>query len=307
MERIREMLAGVKRRLRLYRPGYVARALAVDRHYARLATPRHATPAELAVVVHLYYPEAWPAIQRRLAYINFAFDLYVSVPAQHQTFTEVIRQSFPDATVYVVPNRGRDVLPFLKLMHIILQRQHYSYVLKLHSKKSTHRTDGSVWFDTILSNLLPGREILSKLNPVLVKPSTGIIGPRGEYVSLTVNFEANGTYMTQVLNGVYGKSESYRVLHTNRKQYGFFAGTMFWARVDALEPLLRQRFGARHFDEEKGQIDATFAHALERLMGVIPEIEGRQFYEISPQGIVPVAYNQGVVPDWSDVYKGPTA
>ena len=272
-----------------------------------LSIQRHSN-TRMAVVVHLYYSESWPSIVSRLQHISGQqFDLFVTLPTSGQAFITVIKADYPHAYITIVPNRGRDVLPFLIVAQAV-QQAGYTFLLKLHSKKSTHRTDGKEWLCSMLDNLLPAnRTVIAELVETLEKSDTGIIGPTDQYLPLTVNFEANGTHMTNILTSIYGTAKTYDVLQTHRPDYGFFAGTMFWARLDSLASLLDQVFGVKCFETEVGQIDATFAHAMERVFCLVSQIENRVLYEISSTGVRPIDYGSGTAPDWSKVYIEPEA
>ncbi|TIX13430.1 MAG: hypothetical protein E5V41_21365, partial [Mesorhizobium sp.] len=49
----------------------------------------------------------------------------------------------------------------------------------------------------------------------------------------------------------------------------FFAGTMFWVRRGALEPLKQLGLSLASFPDEASQQDGTLQHALERVLGLI--------------------------------------
>jgi lipopolysaccharide biosynthesis protein len=159
----------------------------------------------------------------------------------------------------------------------------------------------------MVHSLIPKNMTLQKkIADTLSHADTGIIGPKNQYTSLTVNFEANGSHMTNIIRTAYSKEVARKVLQIERTEYGFFAGTMFWVRLDSVKPLLKL-INARRYESESGQIDATFAHALERLLCIVPEISSKKIYQLQDSSIEQVSYNSGVVPDWSKVYIGPKA
>lgn len=264
--------------------------------------------SDTAIVIHLFFPETWETICSHLSVLKAReYDLYISLPHQHANFAKTIKKQYPAAQIVGLPNHGRDVLPFLTIAGL-LQSLGYSYILKIHSKKSTHRTDGERWLNTILANLLPHEpKLINLLFETLAQPSTGIIGPSGEYLPLTINFEANGSHMTSILNKLYSKPQTHQTLQTNRPEFGFFAGTMFWARLDALYPILNQHYDAGYFELEKGQIDGTFAHAMERIFCLVPELNNKNLFAINAKGIKRLSYKSTNIPDWSEVYIGPNA
>ncbi len=253
-----------------------------------------------AVVLHLYYPESWGLFADRLrALSGRPFDLFVTLPREHLTFADDIRGDHPGANVLEAPNRGRDVLPFLKTARH-LEARGYGHVLKLHSKRSAHRTDGRDRLTAILDLLLPADEAtLGALLSVLGEPSTGVVGPASQYVTLAKNYPANRRHVIRALSHAHSASVAARV-DRNTGDFGFFAGTMFWARLDALAPVLRRNYGLRDFGHESGQIDGTFAHGLERVLCVSPELQGRTMYEVAADGVRPIAYASE---NWVDAFR----
>lgn len=278
--------------------------IAIRRHIALL---KYGNKVDVACVIHLYYIESWDFLKTKLKQIKtFNYDLFVSLPTHNLKFKEQILNDFPDAFIYESPNRGRDVLPFISIAEV-LSISGYASVLKIHSKKSTHRTDGGDWFKDMVNSLIPKDTKLQKsIIKTLSEAETGVIGPQDQYTSLTVNFDANGTHMTNIVSKIYSKSVAHESLQVSRAEYGFFAGTMFWVKLDSIKPLLKL-IHARRFESEAGQIDATYAHALERLLCVVPEMQSKKIYELKENSIKSVDYSDGVVPDWSKVYIGPKA
>lgn len=256
--------------------------------------------SELAVVIHLYYPEMldyFENILKRLGDIEK--DIFITIPIdKYDANVHKIKKSLPKSTVLAVPNRGRDVLPFVQVLKA-LSTLGYTKVLKVHSKKSPHRDDGDVWRDEMINNLIPAdkkgiKGIISTLN----KKNTALIGPAGEYVSLLVSFNATKHHTKKMLENIFGHTTAEDVI--NRvDEYGFFGGTMFWARVDALKDIV-DLVGPRDFEIELGQQDSTLAHSLERLFSVVPEIRDQVNYSSSREGLTVTEHHTSVIPDWAE-------
>lgn len=256
--------------------------------------------ADLAVVIHLYYPEMRDVFLEKLKNIShLKYDLFITVPDTKADKKQAVQDTFPEAHVVLTPNCGRDVLPFVQVMKAI-RSCGYSKVLKLHSKRSPHREDGEEWRDKILDSLLPSnRQTVKDIEKALSRKKAAIVGPEGEYVSLLVNFSATGHYLKNLVGKIIDTKLASDLVSTS-DEYGFFAGTMFWARVDAIMPVI-DSVAIGDFEPELGQEDSTLAHALERLLCVIPELKGRDIYEQKAEGVVKIDYHTTNIPDWSEV------
>lgn len=252
-----------------------------------------------AVIIHLFYLDNWPLFARKLANLKgHSFDIFITIPKQNTYFIKEIKKLYPNANIIVVPNHGRDVLPFIKVAKK-LDEAGYESVLKFHSKKSTHREDGQEWLADMLNKLLPDSPIvMNDVYDKLKNKNTGVIGPEGVYYPLTINFPANGTHLTRIIKKLYGNQAAHEYLQVKRSEYGFFGGTMFWVRLNAVRGLLD--FPVRSFEAEARQIDGTFSHALERLFTIVPEIDKKVNYEISDAGVVERSYRSTNIPDWSE-------
>lgn len=270
-----------------------------DSQQFKRATTQPST-SDLAVIIHLYYVEMFPFFVEKLINLqHINYDLFITIPEDKIEIRETIIKQYPEARIAVVPNCGRDVLPFIEVTRQIAKLG-YSKVLKLHSKKSPHRQDGSLWRDRIINSLLPANEtLINKIIEILNNKTTAIVGPTGEYVSLLVNFSATHHHMKRFPKKVLNSELSKKIIDLS-DEYGFFAGTMFWARIDALMPII-DNISPVDFEPEFGQVDSTLAHALERLFSVIPELQGKDMYELTKNEVKYINYHTTNIPAWSEV------
>ncbi len=243
---------------------------------------QYAPDAKLAVVLHLFYPNMINVFRDKLKKINVPFDLYISLPSEYNNIKiDKINEFHKNTNIVSVPNRGRDVLPFITIANRIRKLNNYEYVLKLHTKKSLHRKDGDVWLVSLLDTLIP--DDASKIIKVLSKRKTGVVGPGEHLVSLSQHMGSNEAFIRMLLKQIV-EDGSYSL---DKKKNPFIGGTMFWSRLDLLDPLLDLYLLPEDFQPEEAQIDGTIAHALERMFGMIlHDIQNKEMYLIDKTGNV---------------------
>lgn len=226
-------------------------------------------PERIAVIVHLHYPTLWPEIKSYLDNIPVPFDLYVTLTSTLGIQAESeIRQAFPAACLEIVPNRGRDILPFHRLMGRVLDTGRYDLVCKIHSKKSSRWELGEQWRRDLLDGVLgdPAR-ILEIILEFRRRSDLGMVAAFTCMASASRNGEeVNGARLEQLVHSMK--------LPWSSADFIFVAGTMFWCRTQALHPLRSRGFHETDFEEESQQIDGTLAHAYERLFGWLVQYNG---------------------------------
>jgi lipopolysaccharide biosynthesis protein len=256
---------------------------------------------KLAVVLHLYYPQMWDYFRTNMTHIAVEpFDLYITLPVSEIEWRDRLRAQVPGVRIIMVPNRGRDILPFIKLAPL-LSNLGYDYCLKLHTKKSLHWDGGDEWLSEVMVSLLPQQSQLMDEIITTIKTSAAVIGPRNHYFALPVNYPANRGHLMAEISRIVSESAA-TSLDAQPGEYGFFGGSMLWLRIDALGPILDRNYAVSEFEEEAGQIDGTLAHTIERLLSILPQLGGDKLYSADAASLRPTRLEDAIIPEWSDLY-----
>ncbi|MGC8508447.1 MAG: rhamnan synthesis F family protein, partial [Thiomonas sp.] len=227
-----------------------------------------------AVLLHLYYPDLWPEFRALLQALPEPRDVYVSLSEGREDVLRDIVRDLPDAVVVRHPNRGRDIAPRLALLRMVRSRD-YRQLLFLHGKKSPHlrevdhvhipflqHKDGDRWRRELVAELLEAApRVLAAFDQ---QPRLGLVGPRGFWLEL--RGDPNLPRLAALAQRMG--------LTPDLARHGYFAGSMFWCRPQALDPLLALDLQATDFEDETGQTDGTLAHAVERLFALSAERAG---------------------------------
>ena len=177
-----------------------------------------------------------------------------------------MRRDFPAAVLVDVPNRGRDIAPFLTLAKMAAS-DGVDLICKVHTKRSSRRNDGDQWRRELFAKVLGQRDY-----PKLVvsafqhNPAIGIMAPQGHAICASRFWGANKRRVMAVAETI-----GYPL---PLGEFVFSAGSMFWMRTNALKSILEAGLNFTDFEEETGQPDGTLAHVLERLLPIAAKMQG---------------------------------
>lgn len=218
---------------------------------------------KIAIAAHIYYPELWPEIAAYLRNISHSYVLDITTTeALHYQVSAMVQADFPQARIHSMPNLGMDILPFLRLVSL-WQQEGIHAVCKLHTKKGDNSLTAQQWRKHQLHMLLgqPGN-IFTISQAFSSDPQLSLLGSSVLFLSGQKLMYDNTPALTAI-------SQATTRQPLSAEDWGFFAGTMFWARPAALLSLAEhaiqqaQRFTA-HYAK-----DGSYEDALERAFGLL--------------------------------------
>lgn len=237
------------------------------------AAPAHASPSPPpCVIVHAWHLQELQAVLAALQATGSAWRLILTTSADKADAVQALAQDSGLACELVVcENRGRDILPFLQVAHRLLL-EGVDVVLKLHTKRSSHRDDGGRWLDELLQRLLAGDRVGRVQAAFAADPALGLVGPEGHRLPVADYLGGNADWLADLRQRLQATWPAANDAGADV----FFSGSMFWLRLRALAPLFDAGLGEADFEDESGQIDGTLAHAIERSFGLCARIAGFQ-------------------------------
>jgi lipopolysaccharide biosynthesis protein len=220
----------------------------------------------IAIQAHLYYADMAPLLATYLAQFPQSIDLFISNPnPQDQTYLYQQFCELPTVErleVRLTPNQGRDIAPLIDPFGKSLLE--YDYIAHIHSKKSIDTNSiGQPWCDYLWDAVLSNQgERLPKIWALL--QDYAMVYPEKFHLIDVANcrWGEHLARSTQLCDQLH--------IATPAPQTGgddfveFPVGSMFWARADALAPLLASHLTYHDFEAESGKTDGTLNHTIER-------------------------------------------
>lgn len=214
-----------------------------------------------AIVLHLFYPDVSLELIDRVSPLADDVDLFVthSVALTEEVRAALERLSRP-ARIVEVANRGWDIGPLFELLPL-LRAEGYELIGKLHSKKGGSGY-APEWRQLAYDGMIADRDLVGRIcEAFAADPGLSLLGPRRLYKSVASHMFRNAELLSDLAPRLTAPAYP-------PADWGFFAGTFFWARLSLLEKVAAL---ADFRDASPNQDrDGALGHAVERLFGLAP-------------------------------------
>lgn len=233
---------------------------------------------KIAVLIHGYYDDLIEELLDYTRNIKCEYDILLSVTSEKgKKIASLWAKKFDPSGRLIVktaPNKGRDLAP--ALVTFSKEIPNYSYVCKIHTKKSLYTgKDQSHWRKELISPLLGSEETVNNILSLFEESENlGVVYPECKsfpYWAYTwLSNKGSGTALMEKLE-------------INLPVSGYIdypLGTMFWFQPSALWQLFKGRITLDDFLEEPIPNDGTIAHALERIPILMAKYNSYTYAEV---------------------------
>jgi len=225
---------------------------------------------DVVIFAHFFYEDVLDdMLDAYLVNLAGLADLHVSV-TENMAVSSLARLHavFPNMRVHLCENRGRDVKPFIE-MYRLAAHDGYEVAFKLHGKRSPHLGNGAAWREQLVDPLLGSRAVFEQHVATLKSGAKAVMLVPQSALHQLNEAGFNQRWLDELLRQT-GHAE-----RAGRYKWKFAAGTMFAFQFKALDALLNEdAISLACFEAEAGQLDGTYAHAMERMLGLFATAQG---------------------------------
>ncbi|MFD2497999.1 glycosyltransferase [Rhizorhabdus histidinilytica] len=214
-----------------------------------------------ALVLHLFYPEVAVELIDRVAAIGAPVDIFVTYSvALDETVLAALDRLPRRAEIVSVANRGWDIGPLFEILPLLAERG-YDLIGKLHTKKGGSgyapewrrlAYDGMIGSPALVADVVTAFDAY---------PDLSLLGAKPLYKSVASHLFRNAELLSDLAPRLTAPAYP-------PADWGFFAGTFFWARRTLLEKVAA--LADFHDAAPNQDRDGALGHAVERLFGLAP-------------------------------------
>ena len=223
---------------------------------------RSSAPVRVALHAHFYHVLGARNLAARLAGNGTRCDLFLSTDtdAKAAHLRSALARHSGAVEIRVMPNRGRDIGPFLTGFAREITSGGYDVFGHVHGKQSlsVDAAMGDLWREFLWENLIGGAYPMLDLaaNTFATHLDLGLMMAEDPHL---VGWDENRTIAEALATRM-------DVATPLDEFFDFPLGNMFWARPRALRPLLALGLAWDDYPTEPLADDGTLLHALERLV-----------------------------------------
>lgn len=231
---------------------------------------------KICVHLHLFYTDMLDEMLKYISNLsdnkNIEYDLFVTL-CEHSEKIENKIYAFKDNTqIVVVPNRGYDIAPFLRISKMI-NLDEYDYIIKLHSKRDltapaylpTCRLKRNKWRLKLMEFMSTPKHINLTLKCFEKHSDIGMISAPELIITSQKEDSIADARAERIVRG----------MGLTIKNHKFVAGTMFIARAKLFKMWQMFPYDTSDFEEfDVSHKGGTLAHALERVLGYMVGAQG---------------------------------
>ncbi|ATE64032.1 glycosyltransferase [Rhizorhabdus dicambivorans] len=214
-----------------------------------------------ALVLHLFYPEVAVELIDRVAALGDRVDIFVTHSvALDESVVAALDRLPRKAEIVPVANRGWDIGPLFELLPLLATRG-YDLIGKLHTKKGGSGY-APEWRRLAYDGMIADGALVDAIVAAFdATPDLSLLGAKPLYKSVASHLFRNAELLSDLAPLLVAPAYP-------PADWGFFAGTFFWARRTLLEKVAA--LADFHDASPNQDRDGALGHAVERLFGLAP-------------------------------------
>lgn len=225
-----------------------------------------------ALHVHVFYPDLLEDMLLRLSHNKSRPKIFLTHPqiVSIERVQSILERYNMEARVITLDeNKGRDIGPFFSELPPEFFTD-FDVVGHIHTKKSAEIQNGSVgasWYNFAMINMIGEPEGVKMFDEILhafrLDEKLGIVFPDDPNL---MGWGENYEHARKLLPN--------ELLPNEEDVFEFPVGSFFVARPAALKKLVELSLTSVDWPEEPVPYDGSTLHALERLIGIVPKLDG---------------------------------